>query len=208
MSKAHLTALAALLAVGAVAPRLAAQDTSSAAGQARQDTSGYRGAGGVDTSARPGRVGVTDTTGGGGGAVDTMKGGAADTAGLSPAAGGSAASDSTTVGQETPRKLRKARRRLHQDTDTMAAPGRIDHNRSGALGATDSSGMGGRHPDSTKAGETSSPQPSSNDTGAASQSRNEGASQTSDSSGMAQPTTQPGQSTSPAGQAGDTSTSR
>lgn len=39
MPKAHLTTLVAALALGTVAPRLAAQDTSSA-GQARPDTSG------------------------------------------------------------------------------------------------------------------------------------------------------------------------
>jgi hypothetical protein len=62
MSKAHLTALAAALAIGAFAPRVAAQDTSSA-GVARPDTSAYTVGAGVDTSARPGRVGATDTTG-------------------------------------------------------------------------------------------------------------------------------------------------
>jgi hypothetical protein len=68
MKRAHLTALAATLAMGAVAvPRLAAQDTS-AAGQARQDTSGYTGAGGVDTTRGAGRAAATDSTGG---AADT-----------------------------------------------------------------------------------------------------------------------------------------
>ena len=42
MSKAHLTALAAALAIGALAPPVAAQDTSSA-GVARPDTSAYTG---------------------------------------------------------------------------------------------------------------------------------------------------------------------
>ncbi len=60
MSKGHFTALAAALALGAFAPRLAAQD-SSTAGVTRPDTSGYTGAGGVDTSTGPGRVGVGDS---------------------------------------------------------------------------------------------------------------------------------------------------
>jgi hypothetical protein len=69
MSRSHFTALAAALALGAFAPRLMAQDTSSTT-PTRPDTSGYTtGAGGVDTSARPGQVGATDTTGGG--AIDT-----------------------------------------------------------------------------------------------------------------------------------------
>jgi hypothetical protein len=69
MSRSHFTALAAALALGAFAPRLTAQDTSSTT-PTRPDTSGYtRGAGGIDTSASPGRIGATDTTVGG--AVDT-----------------------------------------------------------------------------------------------------------------------------------------
>ena len=69
MSRSHFTALAAALALGAFAPRLMAQDTSSTS-PTRSDTSGYTtGTGGVDTSARPGRVGATDTAVGG--AVDT-----------------------------------------------------------------------------------------------------------------------------------------
>ncbi len=69
MSRSHFTALAAALALGAFAPRLMAQDTSSTT-PTRPDTSGYTtGAGSVDTSARPGRIGATDTTGGG--VIDT-----------------------------------------------------------------------------------------------------------------------------------------
>ena len=65
MSRSRFTALAAALALGAFAPRLMAQDTSSTTAT-RPDTSGYTtGAGGVDTSARPGQVGVTDTAVGG-----------------------------------------------------------------------------------------------------------------------------------------------
>jgi hypothetical protein len=72
MSRSHFTALAAALALGAFAPRLMAQDTSSTT-PTRPDTSGYTtGAGGVDTSARPGQVGATDTAVGG--AVDTSSG--------------------------------------------------------------------------------------------------------------------------------------
>jgi hypothetical protein len=178
MSRAHLTALVATLALGAVAPRLAAQDTSSAAGQARPDTSAYTGAGGVDTSARPGRVGATDTT-----------------------MGDSAASDSTRVGQQAPIKPRSRKARLRPGADTMSAPGRAD---TGALGPTDSSGMRGRHPDSTKVGDTTSPRSSMalpGDTGAAAQSHDSSRARgwSSDSSEMAQPSTQPGQSTSPSG---------
>jgi hypothetical protein len=73
MSRSHFTALAAALALGAFAPRLMAQDTSSTT-PTRPDTSGYTtGAGGVDTSARPGQVGATDTAVGG--AVDTSSSG-------------------------------------------------------------------------------------------------------------------------------------
>jgi hypothetical protein len=93
MSRSHFTALAAALALGAFAPRLMAQDTSSTT-PTRPDTSGYTtGAGGVDTSARPGRVGATDTAVGG--AVDTSSG--ADT---SSAAGG-AVTDSLAPGGDT-----------------------------------------------------------------------------------------------------------
>src|SRR5215207_1121697 len=80
MSRAHLTALATALALGAFAPRLAAQDTSSA-GLAQPDTAGYTGAGGVDTSASRGRFG--DSTGA---ATDTIRLGGdstSDTTGMS-----------------------------------------------------------------------------------------------------------------------------
>jgi hypothetical protein len=62
MSRAQLTALLAALTLGTVAPRLAAQDTSSA-GQVRRDTSGYSTGAGVDTSANPSRFGATDSMG-------------------------------------------------------------------------------------------------------------------------------------------------
>lgn len=94
MSRSHFTALAAALALGAFAPRLMAQDTSSTA-PTRSDTSGYTtGAGGVDTSARSGGVGVTDTTG----AVDTSSSrvspGAAGLGSDTSGAAGGAVSDS------------------------------------------------------------------------------------------------------------------
>jgi hypothetical protein len=111
MSRSHLTALAAALALGVFAPRLTAQDTSSAT-QARPDTSGYTGAGGVDTSARPGSVGAIDTAFGG--AVDSFTprpgadpsgaAGGAVTDSMAPAGGdtsamqGRHATDSTTPG--------------------------------------------------------------------------------------------------------------
>ena len=95
MSRSHFTALAAALALGAFAPRLMAQDTSSTT-PTRPDTSGYTtGAGGVDTSARPGSVGATDTAVGG--AVDTSSSRGADT---SSAAGG-AVTDSMAPGGDT-----------------------------------------------------------------------------------------------------------
>ena len=93
MSRSHFTALAAALALGAFAPRLMAQDTSSTT-PTRPDTSGYTtGAGGVDTSARPGVVGATDTAVGV--AVDTSSG--ADTSG----AAGGAVTDSLAPGGDT-----------------------------------------------------------------------------------------------------------
>jgi hypothetical protein len=185
MTRVHLTALVATLALGAVAvPRLAAQDTSAAAGQARSDTSGYTGAGGVDTSANPGRVG---------------------------------SGDSTRVGQQAPVKTRHAKRRLHPASDsmrdTLSAPGRADRDSAGALGATDSSGMRGRHPDTTKVGDSTSAKPgvtlpSDTDAGSRSSDAERAGGSPSDSSGMAQPTRQPGQSTSPSGQTGDSSRSQ
>jgi hypothetical protein len=72
MSRGQLTALMAALAVGAFAPRLAAQDTS-ATRETRPDTSGYNGTAGVDTTAQPGRVGAMDSSGVG---RDSMRSGA------------------------------------------------------------------------------------------------------------------------------------
>jgi hypothetical protein len=71
MARGQLTALITALGLGAIAPRLAAQDTS-AVGHA-PDTSGYIGAAGIDTSAQPGRLGTIDTTAG---AMDTLRSGA------------------------------------------------------------------------------------------------------------------------------------
>lgn len=93
MSRSHFTALAAALALGAFAPRLMAQDTSSTT-PTRPDTSGYTtGAGGADTSARPGQVGATGT-----GAVDTsssmVQPGAAGAGSDTSGAAGGAVSDS------------------------------------------------------------------------------------------------------------------
>jgi hypothetical protein len=86
MSRAFLTAVVATLAVGAFAPRLAAQDTTSANGRVRPDTSGYTGAGGVDTTQRPGRVGADTGVGGvtdSGAVTDSSR--KTDTNGLGPA---------------------------------------------------------------------------------------------------------------------------
>jgi hypothetical protein len=127
MSRAQLTALLAALTLGTVAPRLAAQDTSSA-GQAGRDTSGYSGAAGVDTSitadsARdstsggispslrdaPGRVdaadsagtlGAPDTSAMPGGHPDTTNPGYTSTPTPAPAAGDSA-SGVRSAGQST-----------------------------------------------------------------------------------------------------------
>ena len=106
MSRSHFTALAAALALGAFAPRLMAQDTSSTA-PTRPDTSGYTGgAGGIDTSASPGRIGATDTTVGGavdtvtpqpGAVTDSMAPGGGDSSGVQ----GLHASDSTKPGSMT-----------------------------------------------------------------------------------------------------------
>jgi hypothetical protein len=146
MSRAQLTALVTALAVGAFAPRLAAQDTSTTR-ETRPDTSGYNGTAGIDTTAQPGRVGASDSSGVG---LDSMRRGA----------------------------------------DTMAAPGRSDRDTTGPLGASDSSGMGGRHPNMTMPGDSTSP----TDSGSTSGSRS-----TSDSAGVSQPTKQPGQSTTSTG---------
>jgi hypothetical protein len=141
MPKAHLTALVAALALGAMAPRLAAQDSSSA-GQARPDTSGYTGAGGVDTSARPG----------GAGTIDTIR------------LGGDSASATPRVGQDTPVKPSQPLPRLRDTTVSppkpTEAPGHVDAaDTTGALGATDTSAMCGRHADTTKVGDTTSAKP-------------------------------------------------
>jgi hypothetical protein len=72
MSRGQLTALMAALAVGAFAPRLAAQDTS-ATRETRPDTSGYNGTAGIDTTAQPGRVGALDSSGIG---LDSIRSGA------------------------------------------------------------------------------------------------------------------------------------
>ncbi len=104
MSRAHLTALMTALAVGAFAPRLAAQDTSTTR-ETRPDTSGYNGTAGIDTTAQPERVGALDSSGLG---LDSMRSGA-DTVAMpsaSPTDSGSMsdsslASDSASVSQPT-----------------------------------------------------------------------------------------------------------
>jgi hypothetical protein len=128
MSRSHFTALAAALALGAFAPRLMAQDTSSTT-PTRPDTSGYTtGAGGVDTSARPGQVGATDTIGGG--AVDTS--------------GGLRSRDSSTL-------------RPGLGADTSGAAGGVITDSMAPTGG-DTSGMQGRRAaDSTNPGSTTSP---------------------------------------------------
>ena len=107
MSRAQLTALMTALAVGVVAPRLAAQDTSTTR-ETRPDTSGYNGTAGIDTTAQPGRVGALDSSGVG---LDSMRSGAdsmaihgGDRDSTSPADSGSMSdsssmSDSASVSQ-------------------------------------------------------------------------------------------------------------
>jgi hypothetical protein len=103
MSRAQLTALMTALAVGAFAPRLMAQDTSTTREtRPRPDTSGYNGTAGIDTTAQPGRVGALDSSGVG---LDTMRSGA-DTMALPGRADSgpidsSSMSDSTSVSQPT-----------------------------------------------------------------------------------------------------------
>ena len=100
MSRSQFTAFVAALALGAFAPRLMAQDTTSTT-PTRPDTSGYTtGAGGVDSSARPGSVGATDTA----------IGGAGDSATFAPlpgadtsSAGGGAVTDSMPPAGDTSR---------------------------------------------------------------------------------------------------------
>jgi hypothetical protein len=108
MSKALLTALVATLTLGSLAPRLAAQDTTSATGQIRPDTSGYTGAGGVDTVPRPGGVAATDTIrlgadssliGGGAGVSDS--GGIPGSIGI-PSDSGTGMSDSSGTARPSP----------------------------------------------------------------------------------------------------------
>src|SRR5215208_7237080 len=142
MSRVHLTGAIAALALAAFAPRLAAQDTSSA-GVARPDTSGYSGAAGVDTSARPGRVGAIDTT-----CADTA---GADTTGMD------------TLGTDT--TSRDSTSSTRTGADTMAAPGRADADSTGPLGSSDTSGMRGRHPEATQPGSSEHPSAAGTDSG-------------------------------------------
>lgn len=150
MSRSHLTALIAALAVGAAAP-LAAQDTS-AARPTPPDTSGYQGAAGVDTSGAPGRVGAMDTT----------MGGAADTAGWRRTTGDTTAPDSTRPGDRSTRKPRHHERRMHPGSDTAAARSGTGVDTSAVTdtsGMSDTSGMEGRRQsDSTLPASTDNPQ--------------------------------------------------
>jgi hypothetical protein len=95
------------------------------------------------------------------------------------------------------------------------APGRVDaKDTAGALGATDTSGMKGRHPDTTYVGDTSPARPPEHavDSGAAG-ARSGGDSgstgrRSADAAGVVQPTTQPGQSTSPSAHPSDSTRSQ
>ena len=141
MPKAHLTALVAGLALGTVAPRLAAQDTSPA-GLARPDTAAYTGAGGVDTSAHPGGAGVIDTV----------------------YLGADSSFETTRVGQESPVKPQQPAPRLRDSAPPPPkptdAPGHVDAaDTAGPLGATDTSAMCGRHADTTRVGDTTHAKP-------------------------------------------------
>lgn len=246
MPKAHIMTLMATLAVGAFAPRLAAQDTSSVTQQPQPDTSAYTGATGVDTSARPGRVeaadtfagaamdtlrggmdtlsgrmdtlgragmdtlggqmdtlgrpasdtlsGRMDTLSGGpmdtlrGRATDTLSGGSADTARWHRAMGDTTAMDSSHAGKQA-----------KKDAKHRMAP--VGHDSTGHA-AMDTTGMTGRHADSTSLDQATAPETGvapSSDTTAAPYDANGMSGQDQDSTGMSQPTTQPGQSTSPSG---------
>jgi hypothetical protein len=101
MSRGQLTALIAALALGAFAPRLAAQDTA-AAGRARPDTSGYSGAAGVDTSAQPGIVDSAGAPTAGRGADSVMTSSDSSSAG-SMSDSASVARPSKQPGQSTSR---------------------------------------------------------------------------------------------------------
>jgi hypothetical protein len=133
MSRSHFTALAAALALGALAPRLMAQDTSSTA-PTRSDTSGYTtGAGGADTSARPGQIGATDTTGGGG-AIDTSSGRikSGDSSTFTPQPG--AVTDSMAPGASDTSGMQGRRATGSTTPGSTASPG------TGSNGSADSGG--------------------------------------------------------------------
>jgi hypothetical protein len=142
-----------LLVLAGASHRAVAQDTS----RAGPDTSAYTGGSSRDTTDTTLRTGVerVDTTarpGQAGGMSDTSV--TTDTSAIQPTPGDS--TDSTKIGDTTPRRLRHAHRRLHA-TDSTTAAGQ----NSGASGATDTSGMAGRHStDSTRTGQQESPAPS------------------------------------------------
>jgi len=93
MSRGQWTAFMAAVAVGAFAPRLAAQDTS-ATRETRPDTSGYNGTAGVDTTAPPGRVGAIDTSAAG---MDSIRHPRVTGPGDSTSASSDSLSDSTSA---------------------------------------------------------------------------------------------------------------
>jgi hypothetical protein len=133
--RAQLTAAVTAMALCAVAPQLAAQD-SSATQRIRPDTAGYTSGAGVDTTGAPGQVSPANPSTGG--ALDTL-----------------------------------------------------------STGAGDTTGMNGRHPDSTRVGDSTSPSGSSS-TGVYPAPSPSGSVST-DSAGVANPTKQPGQSSSRTG---------
>jgi hypothetical protein len=140
MSRSHLTALAAALALGAFAPRLMAQDTSSTTPTA-PDTSGYStGTGGVDTSA-PGRLGAMDTAGGG--VIDTsssrIKTGGSPTFSPQPGADTSSAARGAVTDSLAPSGVDTSGMQGRQATDSTK-PGDSTRPGMGGNGSADSGG--------------------------------------------------------------------
>jgi hypothetical protein len=166
MTRLHLTALVAAVAVGAAAP-LAAQDTS-AAQRTPPDTSGYQGGAGVDT----------------------MMGGAADTAGMSRKAADTTAPDTTKPGDKSTRKPRHHERRMHPGSDTAGAA-------RDSSARSDTSGMPGRH-----TGDSTAPGSSANPNGDRASSSDSGSNGRTESAGGAVP---PPSGTGSAGQSSDSS---
>jgi hypothetical protein len=92
--RANLTAAVTAMALCAVAPRLAAQD-SSATGGVRPDTAGYTPGAGVDTTGAPGQVSPASPSAGR--TLDTLSTGAGDSTGMSSGRPDSAGPGDSTI---------------------------------------------------------------------------------------------------------------